>query len=110
MISYRDLVPGKEYYIQTHDTQGYHKEMIFVDYETAVDDNMMPEYHVNLIMIFRQHPTDMRRTTYYSFYEEDYYYNPEIIRENAKKARQEMEQRSLNIILKKIVNENFEWF
>jgi hypothetical protein len=72
MISYLDLVPGKEYYIQAHDTEGYHKEMIFVEHETAVDD-MAPEYRVDLIMVFRKYPTDMmRRTTYYAFYENDY--------------------------------------
>lgn len=110
MISYTDLVPGKEYYIKTHDTQGYHKEMIFIDFETAFDDNMAPEYHVNLNMIFRKDPTDMIRiTTYYSYYEEDYYYDPEEIKKNAQKARQTMEQRSLDMILKRVVNEEFQW-
>ena len=37
------------------------------------------------------------------------FYDLEEIRENGKKARQAMEQRSLNIILKRLVNENFEW-
>jgi hypothetical protein len=37
------------------------------------------------------------------------FYDLEEIRENGKKARQSMEQRSLNIILKRLVNENFEW-
>jgi CheY-like chemotaxis protein len=31
------------------------------------------------------------------------------IRENGKIARQRMEQRSLDIILKRLVNEHFEW-
>lgn len=102
MISYTDLEPGREYYIKTHDYQGYHKEMIFVDHETSEN--------LGLIMIFRKYPTNMMRmTTYYSFYEEDYYYDPEKIRENAQQAKQEMEQRSLNIILKKLVNEEFHW-
>jgi hypothetical protein len=61
-------------------------------------------------MIFRKYPTNMMRmTTYYSFYEEDYYYDPEKIKENAQQAREEMEQRALNIILKRLVNEHFEW-
>jgi hypothetical protein len=37
------------------------------------------------------------------------FYDLEKIRENGKKAIQSMEQRALNILLKRIVNENFEW-
>ena len=39
----------------------------------------------------------------------DIVYDLEEIRENGKKARQEMEQRALNIVLKRLVNETFEW-
>jgi hypothetical protein len=50
------------------------------------------------------------RATYrHLFFEEDYYYDPEKIRDNAQQAREKMEQRSLNIILKRLVNEHFEW-
>ena len=107
MISYLDLVPGKEYYIQAYDTQGYHKEMIFVEHERAVND-MASEYRVDLIMIFRKYPTDILRP-YYSFYENDYYYDAEKIKENAQQAREQMECRSVNMILKRIVNEEFQW-
>ena len=36
-------------------------------------------------------------------------YDLEEIRENGKKARQSMEQRALNIVLKRLVNEEFQW-
>uniref|UniRef100_A0A6C0D239 Uncharacterized protein n=1 Tax=viral metagenome TaxID=1070528 RepID=A0A6C0D239_9ZZZZ len=108
MISYTDLVPGKKYYIKTHDKKGYHKEMMFVDHETSFNDNMAPEYHINIIMTFKKEPTDMSIAKYYSFYEDDYYYDQEII-ENAQKAREQMEHRALNIILKKLINEEFQW-
>jgi hypothetical protein len=39
----------------------------------------------------------------------DTFYDLEEIRENGQKARQAMEQRSLDIILKRLVNETFEW-
>ena len=39
----------------------------------------------------------------------DVYYDIEEIRDNAKKAVQSMEQRSLNLILKRLINEEFEW-
>jgi hypothetical protein len=51
-----------------------------------------------------------QRTTFYLFDELDYYYDPEKIRENAQLAKQSMEQRSLDMILKKVVNETFQWF
>ena len=75
----------------------------------AYESNIVPGYRLNLNMIFKQKTTDMRRAPYYLFYEIDYYYEPEKIRVAAKKAIQEMEQRSLNIILKKLVNDEFKW-
>jgi hypothetical protein len=98
MISYRDLIPGKEYYIQAYDTHIYFKGMIFDDYQRAIDRDI-----ININMNFT------RETYRHLFYEEDYYYDPEKIRENAKNARQQMECRSINIILKQLVNEDFEW-
>lgn len=98
MISYRDLVPGKEYYIQTYDTHLYFKGMIFNDYQRAIDIDI-----ININMNFT------RATCRHLFFEEDYYYDPEKIRENATLAKQSMEQRALDMILKKIVNEHFEW-
>ena len=98
MISYRDLVPGKEYYIQTYDTHLYFKGMIFNDYQKAIDVDV-----ININMNFT------RGTYRHLFFEEDYYYDAEKIRENAILAKQSMEQRALDIILKRLVNEHFEW-
>jgi hypothetical protein len=39
----------------------------------------------------------------------DTFYDLEEIKDNAKRARQQMEQRSLNMILKRVVNEEFQW-
>lgn len=47
---------------------------------------------------------------YYGFcYKEDIYYDWDEIRDNARKARNAFEQRTLNQILKRLVNEEFEW-
>jgi hypothetical protein len=43
------------------------------------------------------------------FMYDDYFYDVEDIREKGRKARETMEQRALDKLLKKIVNENFEW-
>jgi hypothetical protein len=40
---------------------------------------------------------------------DDKFYDAEKIEENAQKARQQMEHRALTMILKKVVNEQFEW-
>ena len=101
MISYRELVTGKEYYIKSYDTGKYFKGMKFHDYQTSYGHAI--NYHININMIF------IRTTYFYLFYENDYYYDPEQIRDNAKKARDKMEHRSLNMILKKLVNEHFQW-
>jgi hypothetical protein len=46
----------------------------------------------------------------FSFFSKQFdFYDLEEIRVNAIKARQSMEQRALNIILKRLINENFEW-
>jgi hypothetical protein len=39
----------------------------------------------------------------------DTFYDLEEIREMAQKARQQMEARAINIILKRLVNEEFQW-
>ena len=103
MISYRQLVPGKEYYVKSYDTGQYFKGMKFHDYQTLPDYTQFLNYHININMIF------IRTTYFYLFYEKDYYYDPEIIREKAQVAKQRMEQRALNMILKRVVNEHFEW-
>ena len=48
--------------------------------------------------------------SHYGFSNEyDVYYDIEEIKHNSRKAIQCMEQRSLNLILKRLINENFEW-
>jgi len=39
----------------------------------------------------------------------DIVYDLDKIKQDSKKAKQQMEQRSLNMILKRLVNEEFEW-
>lgn len=95
-----DLVPGKEYYVQTFDTGEYFKGMKFHDYQSNKCSRALYDY-VNMIF--------QRTTCFHLFYEEDCYYDPEKIKENAQKARQQMEKRSLDMVLKRIVNETFEW-
>lgn len=43
------------------------------------------------------------------FMHRDHFYDLEEIKEKSRISKQSMEQRALDTILKKIVNENFEW-
>ena len=56
---------------------------------------------------FMRKPRKIKHTAVFS--PNDIVYDLEEIRQNGKRARQSMEQRSLDIILKRLVNENFEW-
>ena len=45
-----------------------------------------------------------------SYTGDDEFYDIEYIKENAQRAIRNMEQRTLNIILKRLVNEEFQWY
>ena len=47
---------------------------------------------------------------FYIEFDQDIFYDAEEIKEKGQKAREKMEKRSLDMILKKLVNETFEWF
>jgi hypothetical protein len=103
MISFRKLQVGKEYYIKPFNADRQFK-FVFDEYRTSYNG----EYNdlledEDLFMIFR------RDTHRYVFYADDYYYDPEQIKRNAQKARDKMEHRSLNMVLKRLVNEEFQW-
>ena len=83
------LKKGKEYIIQNGDGKIY--KGIFVCILTSSIVAMKIE----------------GKEIYFRHY--DTFYDLEEIKENGKKARQVMEKRSLDIILKSLLNENFEW-
>jgi hypothetical protein len=45
-----------------------------------------------------------------SYTPDDEFYDVGYIRENAQKAIETMEHRSVNMILKRLINEEFEWY
>jgi|UniRef100_A0A6C0D3L9 hypothetical protein len=100
MISFRKLQVGKEYYIKKHDTDRKFK-FVFDEYRTGEYNDLLKDE--DLFMIFR------RDTHRYAFYANDYYYDPEKIKRNAQRAIEQMEHRSMNMVLKRLVNEEFEW-
>ena len=59
------------------------------------------------VSYFMRKPRKIKHTAVFT--PNDIVYDLEEIREDGKQARQAMEQRALNIVLKRLVNENFEW-
>ena len=101
-IKYWNLDRGKEYFIQTNDKlQHKFDKMIFYNFDSPGYFDEMGDSHRSLWFV--------RKGMQYEFYIDDNFYDAEEIRENAQKAREKMEKRALNIILKRIVNEEFQW-
>ena len=61
----------------------------------------------NLVSYFMRKPRKIKPNAVFG--PNDIVYDLEEIRENGKKAIEAMEQRALNLVLKRLVNENFEW-
>jgi hypothetical protein len=73
--------------------------LIFVDCVQIVDTNSLSYGLMNLD--HWKNRADFRKT--------DIFHDIEKVKENSKYAVQNMEKRSLDIILKRIVNEQFQW-
>ena len=90
---FHDLKPGREYYILRYN--GKKQKGIFDTYRYSYMSGDKEAYA-------------WFNNSYYYIYDDDFY-DVEKIKESAQWARQTMEHRSLNMILKKLVNEEFEW-
>lgn len=94
---FSDLEIGREYYISTADGKKY--KGIFDEYECSyLNDEEMQQF-----------ASFVTKSLSYHFLEEDDFYDVQIIKTRAHVARQNMECRALNMILKRVVNEEFQW-
>ena len=93
--SFDDLVFGREYYILTSNGQKYKGK--FYDYKYSYMSGYKDVY-----AWFENETLDF-------YTDDDEFYDAEDIRDNAKRAIQNMEYRSVNMILKRLVNEEFQW-
>ncbi len=107
------LKVNKRYLVETKNKNHYigtYKEFVkqygYIIYY-VLDD--VTNYHTNYSSFWLRKPTPEKLKTTAFFSLTDIFYDLEEIRDNGKKARQTMEQRALNIVLKKVVNEEFEW-
>ena len=107
------LKVNKRYLVETKDKNHYigtYKEFVkqygYIMYY-VLDD--VTNYHTNYCSFWLRKPTPEKLKTTAFFSSTDIFYDLEEIKENGKKARQNMEQRSLNMILHRLVNEHFGW-
>ena len=83
------LKKGKQYIIKHHDTGKIYSGTF--------------DFMTSIMVIMKNGDKKIQ------FMYDDYFYDVEDIKEKSRRAKQAMEQRALNKILKSIVNENFEW-
>lgn len=103
-VRYTLLVKGKQYYIHSHFKEekkyiGEFSHNVYFDF-----DNSHYLTFINVKSI-----TKNLSVSYLAFCPRDTYYDVEKVRKNSQKAIQTMEQRTLNMILKRLVNEEFQW-
>lgn len=95
MCPFDELESGREYYILTYN--GKYKG-IFYDYKYSFMSGDRDVYAWFDNQLGLKYYTD-----------DDEFYDVEKIKGNAQKAIQTMEHRTLNMILKRLVNEEFQW-
>ena len=98
-IPWDDLVIGEEYIIKKNGVM--YKGILNFHYRRTFNDDEP--------LIFMDVTPNPENKTDVHFYQWNEYYDWNEIKDNARKARNAFEQRSLNQILKRVVNEEFEW-
>ena len=99
-VTFWNLEPGREYFIQRGD-QRYKSKLIF---SSLHGPRNFHDFGSSESVWF------ICRGFNIEFDRDDTFYDAVEIEENAQKARQQMETRALDIILKQVINETFKWF
>lgn len=116
---YLKMIVGKTYFIYQPRTKYYnhafYKGVYVSRHEITRHKPITLSTFDDVFEIVKDDLGTPRPTTLYymgtmNFGYTEIYYNAEEIRENAKRARQEMEKRALDKILKRLVDPNFEWY
>lgn len=105
MKRFDELIPNRRYIIErmNHNTKSDY-EILEGIFEKYVSHSPPTAFMRNMKR------NSLPNVSHYGFSNEyDVYHDIEEIRDNAKKAIQMMEQRSLDLILKRLVNEEFQW-
>ena len=105
---YEQLIPGKVYYIYQPKTK-YLTDSYYRG--TFVDKTYF--YNMDYLLSHFDDVSSLKPLHYLgdgNFGKTEIYYEVDKIKENARIARQQMEKRAIDIVLKNIINENFTWF
>ena len=103
-VRYTLLIKGKQYYIQSKCEERKDKKYIG---EFSHNVDFGTSYYLTFINV--KSITENVSAFYLAFCPRDRYYDVEKVRKNAQRAIQTMEHRSVNIILKRLVNNEFQW-
>lgn len=99
LIKFWNLEQGREYFIERNG-QRYKYKLIF---SSLHGPSHFHDFGSSESAWF------IHKGFHIEFERHDKFYDAEEIKENAEKARQQMECRALNKILKQIINETFDW-
>lgn len=101
LIKFWNLEPGREYFIERNGERYKSKSKLI--FSSLHGPRHFHDFGTSESAWF------IHRGFNIEFDRDDEFYDAKEIRENSQKARQQMEHRALNKILKQIVNETFEW-
>ena len=104
-----NLIIGKEYYILHNSIKFKGKYKTFFSNEHCYYSFIDVEMQTIGDSKFGYPKYSIIEYSHYVFTDADTFYDIQQIRDNKIKAIQCMEQRSLDIILKRLVNEHFQW-
>ena len=102
------MTVGKTYAVETRNRLciGTYIGRVFDDDDDYILKDVIQK-NKPFVSYFMCKPRKIKHTSVFT--PNDTVYDLEEIVENGKKAREAMEQRALNIVLKRLVNETFEW-
>ena len=101
MKQYYELIPDRRYIVERKHKNIEILEGVFVQ---------LVSYNPTTVLMRCMRRKRLPNVSHFGFcYESDIFYDIVEIRDNARKAIQSFEQRTLNLILKRLINEEFEW-
>jgi len=107
MKQYYELIPDRRYIVERKTTK------IDKIYKIEILEGIFVQlvsHRPTAVLMRCMRRKSLPNVAHFGFcYESDIFYDIEEIRDNARKAIQSFEQRSLNLILRRLINEEFEW-
>jgi hypothetical protein len=100
-MKYYQLKPERRYIIERKNTKVEILEGVFVKFVS---------YSPSIVLMRCMKRKSLPGVSCFGFcYDSDIFYDIEEIKDKSRKAIQSFEKRSLNLILKRLINEEFEW-